>query len=430
MFSLSRRTWLATLGGSVPGVMLLQQWSLSALAAQQEEKSAAPFTLRRLVPTRHYDGRWCWVHPRAGIVPGAGRDGAPRVVMTMNTLDVKGSDVFRAMYDMRSDDLGRTWQGPRKQPALGVRFEGRGDRRHPVALCDFWPCWHAATRTLLGTGHTAQYTPRWRLARPRRRHTAYAIYDARQDRWTPWQRLAMPPKEKFANAGAGCTQRVDLPDGTILLPIYFQPPNGNSRVTVLRCRFDGRKLTYVEHGDELAIADKTRGLHEPSLAWFQGQYFLTLRNDRRGYVTRSRDGLHFEPYRPWTFDDGRELGNYNTQQHWVVHSDALYLVYTRRGAGNDHVFRHRAPLFIAQVDPKRLCVLRRTERVLVPQRGARLGNFGVTPVSPRETWVTVSEWMQTWGPNYVLPVDNPHGADGSVYVVRILWEKPNRSFRS
>ncbi len=418
------------LAGSVPAGLWLQRWTLPAAFGQQAGGQPQPFTLQRLIPARHYDGRWCWVHPRAGIVPAAGKGGAPRVVMTMNTLDVKHSDVFRAMYDLRSDDLGRSWLGPRRQVPLAPRTEKIQGRPYTVALCDFWPAWHAASGTLLGTGHTAQYTPQWRLAHSRTRHTAYAVYDARHDRWSRWQRLAMPPGEKFANAGAGCAQRVDLPDGTILLPIYFRPPGSNYHVTVLRCRFDGRKLTYLEHGDELAREDKTRGLAEPSLARFQGRYYLTLRNDRRGYVTRSRDGLHFEPYRPWRFDDGQELGSYNTQQHWVVHSDALYLVYTRRGAGNDHVFRHRAPLFIAQVDPERLCVLRRTERVLVPQRGARLGNFGVTPVSPEETWVTVSEWMQTWGPNYVMPVDNPYGADGSVYVVRIRWRRPNRSFQS
>ena len=32
--------------------------------------------------------------------------------------------------------------------------------------------------------------------------------------------------------------------------------------------------------------------------------------------------------------------------------------------------------------------MRETERVLVPNRGARLCNFGVTPVSEAETWVT------------------------------------------
>lgn len=44
-----------------------------------------------------------------------------------------------------------------------------------------------------------------------------------------------------------------------------------------------------------------------------------------------------------------------------------------------------------------LCVVQKTEQILVSQRGARLGNFGVADVSSEETWVTVAEWMQTWG---------------------------------
>ncbi len=115
-----------------------------------------------------------------------------------------------------------------------------------------------------------------------------------------------------------------------------------------------------------------RGLYEPSLTQFQGRYFLTMRNDVRGYVARGKDGLHFDQQIPWAFDDGQELGSYNTQQHWVTHSDGLFLTYTRRGAGNDEILRHRAPLFMAQVDPDRLCVIRSTERVVVPKLGATL----------------------------------------------------------
>src|SRR5690606_23391275 len=136
---------------------------------------------------------------------------------------------------------------------------------------------------------------------------------------------------------------------------------------------------------------------------FGGTYFLTLRNDEAGHVATSADGRAFGPPAPWTFDDGAPLGNYNTQQHWVTRADGLYLAYTRRGADNDHVFRHRAPLFIARVDPQKLRVIRATERVLVPNRGARLGNFGVTEVGPGETWVTVTEWMQGPSPHQFNP---------------------------
>ncbi|MFN0197923.1 MAG: hypothetical protein ACKVT0_14350 [Planctomycetaceae bacterium] len=190
------------------------------------------------------------------------------------------------------------------------------------------------------------------------------------------------------------------------------------------CRFDGTKLTFVEIGNGLSLPGG-RGFAEPSLTKFGDWYYLTLRNDKYAAVARSRDGLHFEEPKPWTFDDGKELGSYNTQAHWVTHGDGLFLAYTRKGANNDHVFRHRAPLFIARVDPERMVVVRDTERILVPQRGARLGNFGVTIVNEHETWVTVTEWMQTWGPNIIIPVDNKYGADNSIYVAKIHWNKPN-----
>lgn len=134
----------------------------------------------------------------------------------------------------------------------------------------------------------------------------------------------------------------------------------------------------------------------------------------RGYVAVSDDGLHFEAPRPWCFDDGSELGNYNTQQHWVSRGDDLYLVYTRRGLDNDHVFRHRAPLLMAQVDPERLQVIRGSEAELVPNRGARLGNFSVTDVGPGETWVVVAEWMQPEG-------CERYGSDNTIWAVRIIW---------
>jgi hypothetical protein len=113
----------------------------------------------------------------------------------------------------------------------------------------------------------------------------------------------------------------------------------------------------------------------------------------------------------------------------VAHDEALFLVYTRRGANNDHVFRHRAPLFIGEVDPIRLRVNRATERVAVPERGARLGNFGITEVSERETWIVTCEWMQTWKQaSRIIEVDNAYGADNSTYAARVVWAKPNTSW--
>ena len=144
------------------------------------------------------------------------------------------------------------------------------------------------------------------------------------------------------------------------------------------------------------------------------------------HICASDDGLHYTEPKKWTWTDGTDLGNYNTQQHWVTHGDDLYLVYNRKGANNDHIIRHRAPLFMGKVNKETLQVMRDTERILVPERGARLGNFGVTEVSADETWVTVAEWMQTFSPPLIVPVDNPYGADNSVF--GLLTRNGSRAF--
>lgn len=361
-----------------------------------------------------------WELPFAGAIPNAGENGQPAVVLTTQKHNVSKSDVYYALNEMRTDDLGRTWSGPIEHAAtLGRRKEPDGSI---VCICDFTSKWHKASGKLLGTGHVAYYSKTEELIANPPRQTAYSVYDAEKRTWDPWTTLDMSDKKKFFNSGSGCSHRVDLPDGTILLPVYYYVPTADGReiyaITVTHCSFYGSKLTYLEHGDEMSVPEP-RGLCEGSLTFYNGNYYITMRNDLRGYVATSKDGLHFEPFKPWTFDDGTDLGSYNTQQHWVTHSDGLFLVYTRKGANNDHVFRHRAPLFIAQVDPERLCVIRETEKILVPNRGAGLGNFGVTEVNENETWVTVAECM--------LPEGNErYGSDNSVYAAKILWEIQNK----
>lgn len=372
------------------------------------------YSIQLNVPTKLFDGKKCWSHPRAGIVPKLGQQGNPRVVITMNNLDLSGSDVFRGMFELFTDDLGESWTEPVELKTMAPRFEMIDGINRPVAASDFWPKWHEASNTLLGTGHTVVYTHNWKVRNPRPRSTAYSVYNLESGKWAEWKKLKMPNDINFMNAGAGCAQRFDLEDGTILLPIYIRPLEKNMRVRVCKCSFDGETLKYLSHGNILELNDETRGLGEPSLTRFKGDFFMTIRNDKKSFVTRSNDGMNFEEIQPWKFDDGTDLGSYNTQQHWISRADGLFLIYTRRGANNDHVFRHRVPLFIAQVDPVNLCVIRATEQILVPERGARLGNFGVTEVNPNETWVTVSEWMQPDGVE-------KYGSNGSVFVAKIKW---------
>lgn len=385
-----------------------------------------PFTIERTVATQGFDGKMCWVHARAGVIPGSS-DAEPTVVMTLQKLLLSGSDIFYALNEMRSLDSGKSWSEPVEHESFArvpFSFDGIDDLQ--ITVCDFWPKWHATTQQLLGTGHTVVYeNNKVRHVRPRA--TAYAVYDPGNGKWSPWKTLELPPDPKFGNAGAGCVQRLDLANGDILLPIYFKEiGEAQYATTVLRCEFDGETLRYREHGSELTIPVK-RGLYEPSVTEFGGRYFLTMRNDDHGYISaNAADGsLMFSEPKKWTFDDGSDLGNYNTQQHWVRHpKHGLWLVYTRRGADNDHVFRHRAPLFIAKVDPDKLQIVRATEQILVPEKGARLGNFGVTEISENETWITATEWMQGPAPNHHDPKPLiARGADNRVWVAKVKWSE-------
>jgi len=352
-----------------------------AAAGERSEKPALPildFEIELDTVLKHDDGQFLWFHPRVAAIPGAGRDGGPAVVMTLQK-HLQVSDHYSGLSVMRTDDLGASWTPPDPRPELDWVEEAAGVH---VAVCDVTPGWHAPTGKLLAIGARVRYSEKGeQLEDQARAHqTAYAVFDPRTGQWSKWKVLEMPPDDKFNFARSACAQWLVQPDGTLLLPFYFGPSASvPSSVTVVQGSFDGEEIKYLQHGDELEL-NVGRGLCEPSLVCFQGRYYLTIRNDLRGYVTVSEDGLHFQPIQPWAFDDGTELGSYNTQQHWLAHSDGLFLVYTRRGANNDHIMRHRAPLFIAQVDPDKLHVIRRTERILVPERGATTpGNAG-----PRE----------------------------------------------
>lgn len=374
-----------------------------------------PCEIKLETVTKGYDGKTCWVHPRAGAIPGS----TPTVVMTMQKLLLTGSDVFYALNHTSSSDFGKTWTPlVEHDKTLGRRNEPDGTI---VAACDFTPKFHAKSGKLLGIGHTVRYSGD-KVIHDRPRESSFSVYDPKTATWTPWAMLEMPDEAKFYNSGAGCVQRVDLENGDILLPIYFKAKGDKYyRVTVLRCSFDGTMLRYVSQSNDLGL-ESGRGIYEPSLIQCAGRHFLTLRNDTAGYVSVSDDGQTFSAPKKWCWTTGGDIGNYNTQQHWVTHSGRLFLVYTRKGANNDHVFRHRAPLFMAEVDQTTLTVKRETEQVLVPERGARLGNFGVCEVSENETWITVAEWMQKNGPDYIIKPDNKYGADNSVYAARILWK--------
>lgn len=377
------------------------------------------YTIQRDIPIENHNEAYMWFHPRAAAIPGGGKDSNPRVVMTLQKAFYNtASDFYGGLFSLITDDLGGTWEGPIEEPALAWRELPNGV---VTSLADMTPGWHAPTGKLLNIGVETQYENNRMLGPPYPFNVGYAVYDPKAGAWAPWRRMEIPDGPPFhGQARCGCSQWLVLDNGDLLVPLYYHDEGRegalHTAATVARCTFDGETLAYKEHGTSLRI-DVPRGIGEPSLTRFGDHFFLTLRNDKGAYVARSGNGLDIEPMKPWKFDDGEPLGSYNTQQHWVTHEEGLFLSYTRRGADNDHVFRHRAPLFIARVDPERLVVLRETERVAIPERGASLGNFGAAAITPREHWVTAAERM---GGDAAA-----HGATGAVFVARVQWNREN-----
>ena len=188
-------------------------------------------------------------------------------------------------------------------------------------------------------------------------------------------------------------------DGNILLTFYGATrEDTRSRIVTALYSYDGETLKMLRSGTPIVSgAEHARGYCEPSLAKLYGKYYMTIRTDDAAYLAVSENGFDFSEPIPWVFDNGERVESINTQQRWVRFNDALYLAYTRKTQYNSHVFRNRAPLFISRFDPDRLCLIGETERILVPELGARLGNFQTTDVSDNESWVTVAEWMQYEG---------------------------------
>ena len=373
------------------------------------------YTVKLETVMKHDDDKFLWFHPRAAAITNAEK-GQPSMVMTIQK-HLMVSDYYSGLHFMTRASSDGPWSEPMLPPELDWQKQPDGVT---ISVADVTPGYHAATGKVIAIGCLVRYSPKGvQLDDVKRSHqTVYAVFDPKTSKWTPWQTLELPPDEQFNFARNACAQWLVKPDGTLLIPLYIgTSAKDRYSTTVAECRFDGSRISFVKNGDVLRL-DVARGLYEPSLAAFGGRYFLTLRNDARGYVSASDDGLHFSKPSPWTFDDGSELGSYNTQQHWLAHSGGLFLIYTRRGAKNDHIVRNRAPLFMARVNPETLQVIRSSEKVVVPERGAELGNFGACAISETESWVTVSEGM-------FMKDSKARGAEGATFVARIHWSKPN-----
>ena len=363
-----------------------------------------------------FKGERCYVHARGLIMP----DG--NGIMTTQKLELSGCDVFYGIELMKTTDGGKTFSKPELCENLKRRYYDDGTS---LVMCDATPFYHTATGKILITGHMAWYGSNNALLRERRPLSPlYAIYNECEGTFEAFKMIEMPDKDKYYVSSIGCSQIEECDNGDLLIPIYYntreevEKSSNSSSVVMLRCSFDGEKIEVIEVGAPLST-DLPRGFCEPSVIKHNGEYFLCLRNDVTGFLTKSRDGLHYDIPVELCSSDGKNLGNYNTQQHWLTGGGRLWLVYNRRAENNDHMFRHRAPLFMAEVDPVTLRVNLDTERIVAPERGARLGNFGCQSFSDEVGYVFVSEWMQ----------NDPHGwehcalcgSDNTIFVTKVTY---------
>jgi len=359
----------------------------------------------------NFKGDYCFTHARSAVCPNG------RAIITTQPLLLKGSDVFFGMHNIISDDAGKSW-GP-IVPSKTITRRQWGDGFQQV-MCDATPFYHKASKSLLLLGHDAIYKDN-KVLPNRPRHILWSVFDDESQDWNPFRTIEMPEANgMYFSAGNGSGQTIEEADGTLLIPFYFTKESGLMCSSVMRCSFENREMNVLEIGNALQ-SPIPRGLYEPSIVKYGSSYFLALRNDQFGCVAKSTDGLNFSPAVHLVFEDGKEIGNYNTQQHWLTCDGRLFLAYTRRGANNDHVFRHRAPIFIAEFDPERMCLLSETEQIAVPERGARLGNFGCVSFQDGTAWVIASEWMQTLPPDpYNWKICAQYGSDNSIFIAKIF----------
>ena len=353
-----------------------------------------------------------WVGPTVTSIDG----GDQNIIISARMCELhKGTrcDIFTAPYYWVSRDGGRSWS---EQPEPEAGLEN--------IVKDDWEIvftgnakWHTSSGKCLNIGSTVGYKKNCLEYRPC--NLQYSIFDKEQFRWGQLKELkGLDLAASYCYNGG--MQRVELENGDILLPVYaVKTKSGQYCSFVARCSFDGENLHAHTTGTVFEI-NVERGFCEPSVICCKGEYFITLRNDVRGYVARSSDGLNYSAPQPWLFDDGSELGSYNTQQHFVTNADKLFLVYTRRGANNDHMafVRHRAPLFMAEVDIKSLRVIKSSERIVIPDRGAKCGNFDVLHLNDHETWIVEAEWMEE-RPELI---SRHYGSDNSIFLARLKWK--------
>lgn len=356
----------------------------------------------------------CWFSPFIG---GVNRNGLSAVIGVMQLV---GNDCGPLHY-ITTTDQGRTWSPPfESQNLSSIR---RGTNLYEIV--SLYPFYHKASKRTVGIGPTGfvkdastdiKYNKykmtHYCYSEKFKRGLGFAVWNEKMQDFGPWSRIDLPDDD-FVSLCMFPSQMHECEDGTILCPYYAQPKGCNNnktevpfgaiwKVGVLRLKLDKDKVDIVEIGTPIG-ENRRGGLCEPSIVEYQGQYLMTIRSeygvpegkhDGMMYYSISTDGLNWQQPKPWKWNDGEIIETAQTQQHWLKVKDDLYLVYTRKSDLSNGVFRWRAPLWVARVDADSLRLIRESEQVVFPEKGARMGNFSVATINDNEAWVVVGEWLQ------------------------------------
>ncbi len=228
-----------------------------------------------------------------------------------------------------------------------------------------------------------------------------SFWDSTRHDFTPWRRLEAPQLRQTGQFPYffGLNQCCELENGSILMPLGVGRADKTAAVTTAMVQVDGDDVRIERIGTQIG-----HKLYEPSMVEFEGRFYLTIRSeqgDERMYHSSSSDGLTWGREIAWQWDDDSPVQTANTQQHWMKLGGALYLVYTRKSELNNGVFRYRAPLYMARVQvTDRPRLVRESEQIVFPEKGARMGNFSICSISENEAWIVTGEWMQQWIEGY------------------------------
>ncbi len=290
-----------------------------------------------------------------------------------------------------SKDQAKSWSQLEVIPALATTDLGGG---FSEGVADARPFYHEQTDTTIIIGCTSLYGAHGNvdngLSESIENFRTVPVYSIRDSKgnFSCRKELSHPFFEDYKDWRVAATQISILPNGELIIPVYYlsDPIKPLASVITLKARYDGSDIV-VEQVSKPFHSNVGRGIMEPSVINFDGLFYLTIRaEDGSGYVTTSTDGLNWQELSAWKFDDGQKLSTSTTQQHWVELDSKLYLVYTREDESNFDVMRWRAPLFIAEVDPKNKCIIKSSEQVALPLVRKHniayiMGNFHVSNTS-------------------------------------------------